>query len=693
MLKYDRNAQLRIQGTVVCPSSGKAVLTSIDDHSAGEPIGAQLFPTGTYASQALYVYPNSVSGTIRNLHIRYAYEGVLTYCPSISFQNHTFLNCTRGIAAYWTSVYGTATTFCDVPIQLHNYGNSYWSLSGTTTLVGKNDNDGDRLSNAEELIWWATNPLNANTLSPAHKDGAYHLTAVTGEIGTRTLVTLSSSSYDPATDFTALEFIVGGAALHEFHEIYVRVSTGQFWRNLFAEYLHTSQLGDHYLAFAKGNQSSASFAALLDQDGDYDGLPDGYEAKMIQSIVGNADSSSLAAGIPAAANNGRGDGDDDYDGDRLTNLQERLYGTNPLVAESTADSDGDGMPNWYEDHLARWVWGIGNADPWADSDGDDVPNIVEFDLGSNPAYRDYGGDLFPPPLAEAEFATFQYTVAYSAAKGPAGNPNFPTAGISAGPLGLTLAMTVEPSSFSGAGTANLKFDIMPLQGTYFNVWPFSDDGTPVEGELQKPDPLDGQAYRILLDVGTSLAEGAWAEINPMINSLRQKTLEHVSATSIMKINYLCRDIQWLNYQMIQAGAQHPAVLMQIKHRLSLIHSEITKLSAVHRGYIGRFPDPSRYVGKILSCVKWVSFGVSLPDSLDTLKLRIADYMNEVRKQVDFAGAALLSVEIQQFVASIPGMPNSIGIVFGGTSTPFFDPCPLGFYDGGGGSWEDCIFVY
>jgi hypothetical protein len=75
--------------------------------------------------------------------------------------------------------------------------------------------------------------------------------------------------------------------------------------------------------------------------------------------------------------------------------------------------------------------------------------------------------------------------------------------------------------------------------------------------------------------------------------------------------------------------------------------------------------------------------------MEDFRERILDYLSDVWNQRDLAAPALLSLKIQEFLSSIPGMPG--GLI--STTTPIFDPCPLGFYEGGSGSWQDCLWPY
>jgi hypothetical protein len=554
-----------------------------------------------------------------------------------------------------------------------------WQYFLTLSSGSEDDPDGDLLSNSEEYLWY-TSPVNAHTINPTKTDAEYQLTAIADELGTRVSLDVYAD-YDPQGDVTYLDFMVWVTADFDWYDMFLYDSSAQYWRNTWASYDHSEPWGGGYIDFYTGaypgDVRSASFGAFHRADFDYDGLHDGFEIMVASSVSGNPDTDS----------NGLADGDEDLDQDGLSQAQEALYGTNPTVPETNDDTDGDGLPDWLEDYLRRRR-GLANAAPWTDTDGDGVPNTVEFDMGSDPAIPDFGAAFPRPPLEAAEFFSFDLTaVPYSSEDGPLGNPDFPTAGLAVGALGVTVGVSVNPSDFGGPGVADVSLDIGRLNH-YIYVWPFTDDGDPEQGELQKPDSLDGQLYRQIMLKGTRLLanEKIWARVRPEILALlRNRTLEHVSAVSMMKISYYCREIQWMNYIMITQGQQYPGLMLRIQNRMCLIHTEITRITAIHTVYVDRYPNLN-YVSKVLKGVTWFSFGYSLATGFGDFRNYVSDYQRDVRNHQDLGAAALLSVKAQQLITSIPKMPTWVKVALSPT-VPYFDPCPLGEYEGGG----DCPY--
>jgi len=123
-------------------------------------------------------------------------------------------------------------------------------------------------------------------------------------------------------------------------------------------------------------------------DSDSDGIPDAWE---------------IAHGLDPLRN----DVNEDPDGDGRTNLEEYNAGTDPQIDDwrgpssvgsplfladtggipgpRTRDTDGDGIPDWWEIQ-----YGLNHtvSDSFVDADGDGASNLDEFNSGSNPIVRD-----------------------------------------------------------------------------------------------------------------------------------------------------------------------------------------------------------------------------------------------------------------------------------------------------------------
>jgi hypothetical protein len=562
----------------------------------------------------------------------------------------------------------------------------------THTDPNNPDTDGDGLSDGLE-VQLGTNPLNAYSQDSTHnqKDGAWYLTAITGQSHTRMQITLDTvdSYYDSSQGLTFIYFAISGVTSSDQYDIYIQTpstdasDTSLVWQDMF------SKLGYEpfglingaywYVTAWPGNvplDGSVKFAALDNQDRDYDGLPDGYEILSAHTIVG----------APSSDNSGTVDGDADLTQDGLSNVQKLHYGLNPLVAVSSQDSLANGLPDWMRSYIMFWD-GASAADPWADPDGDKVPNIVEYDLGTDPVVGDYWFDLPPPPGDESQqFVSLQVNVSYSASDGPNNNSYFPTFGITSGGLGLGCMMTADNTG-SGAGTANLDFEIWPLDQAYDFYAPFTATADPSEGEFQEPDPADGILYRNILFHSTDLADKIWATINPdVLNALGSKTLEYVSTVSMMKIQMEAREIQLLEYAEVH-GANGASVALQIQRRESIIHTEITKIVAVDLRYVQHFPDLD-WVDRALRMGGFLAIGASLVEETPEILNAYQGYHTDVQNHQDTAGAALLSSNVQEALIDFLNAFSVPGIEFLeielSPDTPIFDPDPLGWYDGGSG---------
>ena len=151
------------------------------------------------------------------------------------------------------------------------------------------------------------------------------------------------------------------------------------------------------LAVSAGLLLAASLApaATAATDSDRDGLPDSWERQWSHTNPSRADTDG----------DGRKDGREDPDGDRLTNRQEYLAGMNPLLADSDNDGirddrediDGDLLQTWFEFRAGTSPRradsdGDGRRDDRENPDRDGLSNRQEYLAGMHPRMADTDRD-------------------------------------------------------------------------------------------------------------------------------------------------------------------------------------------------------------------------------------------------------------------------------------------------------------
>lgn len=168
--------------------------------------------------------------------------------------------------------------------------------------------------------------------------------------------------------------------------------------------------GDGYAAYVESIHGTSPDSLDSDQDGLSDadeiaGLYGTDPANYDSDSDGMADGWELAYGFNPLDNS---EMLEDPDGDLLTNIEEYLFGANPLMADTDgdslsdydevyvhgtdpakADTDGDGQPDAWE--LAEGTDPF-TPDGTADQDGDGLSNEAEYALGTDPAEADTDGD-------------------------------------------------------------------------------------------------------------------------------------------------------------------------------------------------------------------------------------------------------------------------------------------------------------
>ncbi|GEM_PF-2237781 len=124
VVKFAPGAGITVSGQLNTPASGVAVFTARDDDSIGGPVpGSTGQISGYYANAALDLY-NVSGGYVRNLQFRYCQIAFRDYSSPASHyvQNCQFLGCYYAVTGYYTDVYGSNLTMCDVAQAYYDYG-------------------------------------------------------------------------------------------------------------------------------------------------------------------------------------------------------------------------------------------------------------------------------------------------------------------------------------------------------------------------------------------------------------------------------------------------------------------------------------------------------------------------------------------------------------------------------------------
>jgi hypothetical protein len=289
VLKYAHAVGFTIGGRVVCPTNADkpAFLTAMDDDSIGETIqGSTGTPSGFYAAQALKVPAATQTNAIENLRISYA-----DYAMSVSdfsedeiqvpVRNCQFINC--DVAFGWEDQVALENDlFYNVGIVLqYNFTSSACNLTvhGIDTFLSGSL---EYLSVTNTLFISVTNFgdsfVDENNATNASDTGIFQ----TSGAATHYLATSS-----PYRDLGTTNISADLLAELETMTTYAPQDGGYADTN-------TPDLGYHY---------------PLNEDSDYDGLPDWWELKYFGGYGQT--------------------GGGDYDGDGINNLQEYLNGTDP----------------------------------------------------------------------------------------------------------------------------------------------------------------------------------------------------------------------------------------------------------------------------------------------------------------------------------------------------------------------------
>ena len=150
----------------------------------------------------------------------------------------------------------------------------------------------------------------------------------------------------------------------------------------------------------------------------------------------------------------------DFDGDKVSNYDELLQGTDPL---SAADTDASGLPDDWE----KFYFGHLGVDPNAVAPGGGMTNQQHFDLGSNP------NNAPPPPTIIAGTAIFDLS---------ADTPLYPA------------SSSLTASSNGGNLIVNGDFSQPVLGDKDWDVYEGIDGWTAISGTLIETQSVSGKPF-------------------------------------------------------------------------------------------------------------------------------------------------------------------------------------------------------
>jgi hypothetical protein len=195
------------------------------------------------------------------------------------------------------------------------------------------DHDGDGLVNGYEVGVSASNPSNPHHFSLSSVDANYLFVSTqegVSEVPNRVQYALSFDDDNYYIDLVGLE---PGTA----HDIYF-IDIDHYFETLEWEYtpIVFGAIDQTHFVVPRSTikQSFFFFTSASAMDADGDGLSDGYELLVTDTVPTNPDSN----------NNGTSDGAEDFDGDGLSNLLETSLRSNPFKG----DTDGDGISDFEE---------------------------------------------------------------------------------------------------------------------------------------------------------------------------------------------------------------------------------------------------------------------------------------------------------------------------------------------------------
>ncbi len=329
-----------------------------------------------------------------------------------------------------------------------------------------------------------------------------------------------------------------------------------------------------YFFAAPGQPSQLFFQVFPFQDSDGDLLTDGMEVAVFKSDPNNADSAFLRDadqnGQPDFSNAGGNwvtDGDEDFDGDGLSNLKEIRMGVDPLIPQDYfTDSDGDYLPDWIEALIITYTTDP-NPGLYGDSDGDGVDNYTEVALLTDPSFPDAVYDYntyYNLPGTQRAFLLPPITVQHTASSDPDSLNDLIYN--NSGTLGSFMHLEVRRNR-DGNGNPSAGEDTLLFGGAFISPPAMYLDPLPTV-----TDPSD--AFISLSDIlatGTSLLGDVWqdAQVSDLIDQLSMEELVVIQQRSMQRTVVRMREIQLaIDLTDSSTGTQ-----MRLRKSISEIHTE------------------------------------------------------------------------------------------------------------------------